>query len=337
VSAERSRRGSFHKIPQEGTGSKTGFALIVVLWFLVLLAAVGTYMLANARSETALAHNVIAAAHAQALADSGIAEAVFHLTDPAPEKNWALDGRDHVLHLDEGELTIRLRDEGEKINPNIAAEPLVAALFTTVGTDPGQAARLAAAIADWVDTDDDVRPLGAEKDQYHDAGLPYGPANAPFESLDELALVFGMTPAILAAARPYLSIHTQTDRPDGVNAADPVLRALAMVPADSGQSPAQTAPGQPAQPAPDQPSSDQPSAEPGSVAQPTPGAAPAAPGAAPGQPGQAQAPPEIVVDIESTAHSKDGAIFDRRAVVRLDDQQPKGYVVLEWGRGERVE
>ena len=38
-----------------------GFALIVVLWFLVLIAAIATYLLANARSETAVARNIRAA------------------------------------------------------------------------------------------------------------------------------------------------------------------------------------------------------------------------------------------------------------------------------------
>ena len=50
-----------------------GFALIVVAWYLVLLAAIGTYLLANARSETAVARNIRSAASAEALADAGIA------------------------------------------------------------------------------------------------------------------------------------------------------------------------------------------------------------------------------------------------------------------------
>jgi hypothetical protein len=45
---------------------------------LVLIAAISTYLLANARSEMALARNVRAAATAEALADAAVAEAVYN-------------------------------------------------------------------------------------------------------------------------------------------------------------------------------------------------------------------------------------------------------------------
>src|SRR5579862_1707891 len=105
--------------------SAQGFALFIVLWFLVLLAAVGTYLLANARTEVALAHNIRAAAHAEALADAGIARAVFSLTDPAPEGRWRLDGTEYHLSLSGGEITIRLGDEAQKIDPNAASASLM--------------------------------------------------------------------------------------------------------------------------------------------------------------------------------------------------------------------
>src|SRR5262245_8962537 len=106
-----------------------GFALIAVIWFLVLIAAIGTYMLAKARSETSLARNIRPAAHAAALADAGVAEAVFSHTDPLPANRWALDGAPHALVLAGGQITIRLYDETAKINPNLADDTLLTALF----------------------------------------------------------------------------------------------------------------------------------------------------------------------------------------------------------------
>ena len=38
-----------------------GFALIIVLWFLVLIGAVGIVLILHARSETAIAHNILTA------------------------------------------------------------------------------------------------------------------------------------------------------------------------------------------------------------------------------------------------------------------------------------
>ena len=199
-----------------------------MLWFLVLLAAVGTYLMANARSETALAHNILAGAKAEALADAGIAQAVFNLTDPVPANRWQLDGAPHQMRLPGGELTIRLDDESKKINPNLASESLTAGLFESLGVDRNQARRLGAAIADWVDADDKPRPNGAEKDQYRAAGRSYAPPNAPFESLDELQLVLGMTPEIFAAARPYLTLYSDLESPDAKTAPDVIRQALSL-------------------------------------------------------------------------------------------------------------
>ena len=132
-------------IPRPGSRRAwRGFALLVVLWFLVLLAAVGTYLMANARSETALAHNVLAGAKSEALADSGIAQAAFNLTDPLPANRWKFDGMPHQMKLPGGEVTIRLDDESKKINPNLASEsaggagPL--ARSRAPGPAPGRAA-----------------------------------------------------------------------------------------------------------------------------------------------------------------------------------------------------
>jgi general secretion pathway protein K len=41
---------------------------------------------------------------------------------------------------------------------------------------------------------------------YGSAGLDYGPPGAPLETLDELGRVLGMTPAVLAAIRPHLTL-----------------------------------------------------------------------------------------------------------------------------------
>lgn len=292
-----------------------GFALIVVLWFLVLLSALGTYLMVNARSETALARNMLAAARAEALADAGVAQAVFNLTGTDPVKIWPLDGTPHAVTLPGGTATIRLYDEGAKINPNLASDTLLAALFETLGVEQQRAVRLGSAIADWVHPGDKPRPLGAKKPQYEAAGLDYGPPNQPVQSLDELQLVLGMTPEIFALARPYLTIYTTAPSPDPNAASDVVQHALALAATSAAQT-AQAGPGGPANAPPSQP-------------QP-PGVVP------PGAPGGPQAPntaPAVVAEVDILAHSADGGVFARYAVLRLDAQNPKGYAVLEWRRG----
>ncbi|NCC24596.1 MAG: hypothetical protein EOM25_05245 [Deltaproteobacteria bacterium] len=60
--------------------------------------------------------------------------------------------------------------------------------------EPEAAGELIASIADWMDDDSDLRSENsAEEEQYREAGVMCGPRNAPFMSLDELRLVYGMT------------------------------------------------------------------------------------------------------------------------------------------------
>jgi general secretion pathway protein K len=81
---------------------------------------------------------------------------------------------------------LSIQDEATKIDLNRAPEARLAALFGSVGVEPGEAQSLAAAIADFRDADDFVRPGGAEEAEYRAAGLAWGPKNAPFQAVEEL-------------------------------------------------------------------------------------------------------------------------------------------------------
>ncbi len=324
-----------------------GFALLVVLWFLVLIATIGIYLSANSRTESAIAQNVRASAKAEALADGAVAQTVFIETDPAIDKRWPFDWAVHTLKLPTGLVTVRVRDESEKINPNLASDRLLTALFVALGVDPDKAARLGPAIADWVDQDDNPRPLGAEKDDYADAGKDYQPRNGPMLSLNELGLVLGMTPEILASARPYLTISTAVARPDGVNAPPVVKQALTMTrdEAASANANANAAAGAGAT------ANGSGTADGGVAGTGTSAPAPTSPAdmAVPGDVAQQEAqngngaqpgtgtPAGPILEIEATAHGSDGAVYVRSAIVRVDSSVPRGYTVLDWHRGDLTE
>ncbi len=305
-------RISFGTVTAPGPAGNDGFALIVVLWFLVLLSAIGIYMMANGRSETALAHNLLAGARAEALADAAVAQVVFNETDPDPRNHWRLDGKPRVLNLPGGNVTVNLFDETLKINPNLASDTLMAALFQSVGVESGKAASLGAAVADWVGPANKPHPGGAEKEQYAQAGKTCGPPNAPMETLDDLQLVLGMTPQIFAAARPYLTVFTDTDAPvDPRLAAVPVALAIALAARSSGDDAA-----------------DQSAAAGGTA--PATGVA----GQAQAGSNTAQDTPTVVIALEAMARSADGGVFSRHAVIKLDTEKPKGYDVLDWRRND---
>ena len=280
-----------------------GSALLIVLWFLVLLAAVLTPVALSGRTELRLARNLAAGARAEALADAGIARAVFGVQDPSPEDRWRPDEiAPRRVELAGGELLITLRDEAALIDPNRAPDTLVAALFQVVGLPPEQARELAARIADWTDPDEAPRPFGAERAAYRQAGLPYVPPNAPLESLDELTQVLGMTSEILGLVRPYLTVFSDAARPDARRAGAVVQQAIALA-ASSGSDAAD--------------------------ARRQDGGQPAAGGGA-----EAPVPTAPVLRVVSRARTGDGAAFTREAVVRLSRASPKGYVVLHWRRTE---
>lgn len=63
---------------------------------------------------------------------------------------------------------------------------------------PGMTEDVADAILDWLDADEEPRPLGAEFDDYYlHLPNPYKPANGPIESIEQLLLVRGVTPQLL--------------------------------------------------------------------------------------------------------------------------------------------
>src|SRR5215213_5589981 len=68
-----------------------GFALLIVLWMLVLIAFITAHVTAAGRTEIRIAGNLAANAAAQAAADGAIYQAIFNLADPRPELRWALD------------------------------------------------------------------------------------------------------------------------------------------------------------------------------------------------------------------------------------------------------
>lgn len=199
-----------------------GFALIIVLWGLVVIGLLVTHLAATGRTEAKIAANLIANAEAASAADGGIATAVFHLSHRDPALRWSADGSPHTVRIGSASVIVRSVDESGKVNPNLAPESLMSALLRVTGVDPSQAERLAAAIASWHDLVRQSKPGGVGPNDYADAGLDYAPPGSSIESLDELNRVLGMTPAILAKLRPHLSLWTRLLVPPR-NAADPVV------------------------------------------------------------------------------------------------------------------
>lgn len=204
-------------------GRERGFALLVVLWAMVLLALMVTQLTASSRQETEIAFNLRSNAMLQAAASGAVQEAAFHLLDPGAA-HWVANDQVHILRSPGIAVSVVVSPEDGKVNPNIAEPQLMQALLLRLGVAQDRAAALAAAIAAWR-----LPAIGtgtaATAAAYRSAGLGYIPPGKPFQSLDELGLVLGMTPAILQRLLPHLTLFTTGD-PNAADA-DPIV-ALAL-------------------------------------------------------------------------------------------------------------
>lgn len=197
---------------------QAGFALLIVLWSTGFLALLALHMTSAGRTELKLAANVRDAASAEAAADAGVFAAIFHSLDPATR--WAADNALHQDALGRFALAIRIEDENGKVNPNFAPADLLAGLIAASGASPDTAKTVAAAIVDWRDPGAKARTL----DRYRAAGRSFAPAGLPFRDTAELGQVIGMTPALLAALGPHLSVYA--DAGLTYAHADPVVQAV---------------------------------------------------------------------------------------------------------------
>lgn len=116
--------------------------------------------------------------------------------------------------------------------PRFAAVAQFGRLLVALDIGAAEADHLAAATADWIDSDDIALPGGAEDAVYARAGTPYRTAGALMAETSEWRAVAGVTAAVYARARPYLCALPTTDAtPVNVNtltpAQAPVLAALA--------------------------------------------------------------------------------------------------------------
>ena len=207
-----------------GAARQRGFALLVVLWTLSLLALLGTHLLAASRQDTQLARNLLDGAVLEAAANGAVQQAMFGVLD-GYSRHGPLDQGVRTVRVGRTIVAVRVEDEADKVNPNIASPKLLRALLLQVGADAGTAATVAASIVEWrLSGGTAARPNPAVA-RYAAAGLDYAPSGAPFGSPDELGGVLGMTADLMARLRPHLTVYTDGD--PTLATQDPVV-ALAL-------------------------------------------------------------------------------------------------------------
>ncbi|MGE3526894.1 MAG: general secretion pathway protein GspK [Gemmatimonadales bacterium] len=196
--------------------SASGFALLAVLWLITAAGLVVATTLALSGMDQLKSRNRIILTRAEWAAEActEIVQAEWgdttKTTAPSTAPTDSVDlGRDTWC-------TWRLENPAARVNLNLADAAMLRQLL---GSDS-----LTDAVLDWRDPDDDVREAGAESGWYL-AHRRRPPRNAPFASVEELALVKGMDSAAMARAGSLFTVRG-TGLIDVNQAPDAVLEAL---------------------------------------------------------------------------------------------------------------
>jgi len=213
---------------------QSGLALVLVLWMLTLLSLIAAGFLTSSRSEMLAVRARVDAARVEALADGAVHWAIERLlvqmslaeTGGQSVALLAIDGRPQTVSLAGGEVEVRVQDMGGLVDLNAAAPPLLEGILTVVGVEPETASLLTDRILDFRDTDDRPRPNGAEDADYLAAGLPYGAKDAPFDRVDELRQIPGLSAEITERLAPHVTTLSGARGIDPASAPPMVLAAV---------------------------------------------------------------------------------------------------------------
>lgn len=209
-----------------------GVAFVLVMWVVAMLSVLlGSFALV-ARTESMQSRHLFDTTTARYAAEAGINLAVYGLSKSDPTQKWVADGRAYSFVFDGVEIEVSLTDDSGKIDINAADAISLKSLFVGIGVEDAQADELADAIQDWRDPDDLTSLHGAEQGDYRAAGLPYGPRNAPFETLSEIQQVLGMNYAIYSRIEPAITMFSGRSTPSAAYAPMEAMMAIPGMTAD---------------------------------------------------------------------------------------------------------
>ncbi|WP_323760980.1 hypothetical protein [Maricaulis sp.] len=191
------------------TGRDRGSALIYVLW-------TSSFLAAALLTVTALVHvhiRTASAAQGELTANSILRSALeVAAFDISTGGRAFLASLPTTLQLGEHTVTVQLAPAQRLLDINMADQSQLSALFRQLGESEQAATRLADEILDWRDSDDRVRPMGAEASEYA-ARRQQAPHNRPFVSVEEVGDVLSVTPRRLACLAPFVTVLGGTPPP----------------------------------------------------------------------------------------------------------------------------
>jgi general secretion pathway protein K len=173
-----------------------GFALLVVLWIVTLLALQISIFNLSVRDAASLAGNEMAMARGEALAAAGVEMAAARLLEPSAEWRWPADGRTREASFGGARLFITIADEAGRFDINEVDGEVLESMLRPFGG-------AAEAVTRWIDR------------------------NGPFLDPTELAHAVGLPPSALQPLARHLTVHGGDGR---INPLSAPREALLMLP-----------------------------------------------------------------------------------------------------------
>jgi len=196
-----------------------GFALVITLIVTALLVALLAEFVNEVYVDASHSHNFVDAQKASILAESGIQGGCQILqysallrggnSYSALTENWA---KPFSYDTGEGTVTITIEEESGKLNLNNATTENGTSNYHTLMAQRlfgylKLSAELTDPLMDWVDQNDTPHPSGAESTYYQTLKPPYRAKNARLETVEELGLIKGYTPEIVAKLKAYVTVY----------------------------------------------------------------------------------------------------------------------------------
>jgi general secretion pathway protein K len=188
--------------------ASAGFALVLVLWIISLLTIMAGSFALTMRRESTVVSIAKDNAAALAMAEAGVAVGQLMLLNPDQIKRWRADGNIYQVNFGDAKVRISLLAESGKFDINKVNPQQLEALLSNTGLDEDRRKKLIGAILDWRDPDDLLSLDGAEKKEYRDAGLKYGPRNKPFKTIEELQMVLGVDEQTYTLLEPMITVYS---------------------------------------------------------------------------------------------------------------------------------
>lgn len=211
--------------------AQQGAALLTVLMLVAVIAIISAVVLERLTLSTRLAANAGALDQSRAYADSAsllIERRLTRIMEQNPARMTVAQGwlgQPQGVAVPGGTVTAMVRDGGNCFNLNslvsgreggtIMRDPIAIAQFSALmqalGIRPAEAQQVAAATADWIDSDSVPAPGGAEDESYVSRTPAYRPANQLMADASELRVVAGVSARLYTLVRPWICALPTTD------------------------------------------------------------------------------------------------------------------------------